>query len=641
MTVLSVVAQGPNLASGVETPNRTQSVDWKKAAIITAIALVAIVSVGLIAASIVASSGGSLAAFGIAAAFLGSNAGLGTGVAGAIVAALAGIQLGCHLRDKSTSAAFEAASEAARASHDRAQAEAGQLFQAVRGGNIDSVRTLITNRTISTLNLGQALQIAASRGNQAIVQLLLSGNRILSYDLNQSFFNAAQSGHEDVIRALLDTRRIPEIEIQREIHFAVDDGHEAIVRILLPSVTELSLHLRNTLILTASSLGWNDILENLLQRGPIGTSLRDSALTQARNDSIRHMLGMASLAPDPLDIWDIPSDIAEDAHLPTSDLRLSLVDLKENPLRWLSHVTERGLPAHVSFSEYPSAVDVGGITKQFITTLVEALISKEGFKRTEDGLPLIVTQQDRDCLRQLGHLYSMLHERNGSRSDKILTGTLFHPRFLELVKNAGSSESEAIKLSDAASTLQGINASYRCLTAVILEPNAANKAAYREAYGCEEGEEEQGAKEQLQEYLDSARAFYDGCTERFKEYMAGSEASTALASIQGEDVTADKLITALRLEGSGADLRQKFEWIQEKIRGADKPFLIKFLKAITGKTTLTPGTEIKIKESWREGQVFEIHTCFNSIDVPKGTMEKEAFLAALEGSVSGEGYNIA
>jgi hypothetical protein len=331
---------------------------------------------------------------------------------------------------------------------------------------------------------------------------------------------------------------------------------------------------------------------------------------------------------------------ASSDRLPASALRLSLVDLKENPLRWLSHVTERGLPTHVSFSEYPSAVDVGGITKQFITTLVEALILKEAFKRTEDGLPLIVKDQDRICVWQLGRLYSMLHERNGSRSDKILAGTLFHPRFLELVKNAGSSESEAIKLSDAASTLQGINALYRCLTAVILEPNAANKAAYREASGCEEGEEEQGAKEQLIEYLHSARAFYDGCTERFKEYMAGSEASIALASIQGKDVTADKLIAALTLEGSGAHLRQKFEWIQEKVRGADKPFLIKFLKAITGKTTLSPGTEIKIKETWRDGQVFEMHTCFNSIDVPKGAMEKEAFLAALEASVSGEGYNI-
>ena len=99
----SVGETRPILKPVVETPKKTQSVDWKKVAIITAIALVAIVSVGLIAASIVATSGGSLAVFGIAAAFLGSQVGLGLGIGGVTLAALAALGMTCYPKTHSTS----------------------------------------------------------------------------------------------------------------------------------------------------------------------------------------------------------------------------------------------------------------------------------------------------------------------------------------------------------------------------------------------------------------------------------------------------------------------------------------------------------------------------------------------------------
>jgi hypothetical protein len=36
-----------------------------------------------------------------------------------------------------------------------------------------------------------------------------------------------------------------------------------------------------------------------------------------------------------------------------------------------------------------------------------------------------------------------------------------------------------------------------------------------------------------------------------------------------------------------------------------------------------------------------MHTCFNSLEVPKEAMTKEDFLAGLEPNINGEGYNTA
>jgi hypothetical protein len=48
--------------------------------------------------------------------------------------------------------------------------------------------------------------------------------------------------------------------------------------------------------------------------------------------------------------------------------------------------------------------------------------------------------------------------------------------------------------------------------------------------------------------------------------------------------------------------------------------------------------QIKIKRCWRPA--FEIHTCFNSLDLPLGEMTKEEFWAALDATIADEKYNI-
>jgi hypothetical protein len=81
-----------------EKPVEQSQIDWKKVAIITAIAIVAVASIALIVASAVATCGGSLAIFGGLAAFLGSSAALGVGIGGVTAASVAAIGLACFNR---------------------------------------------------------------------------------------------------------------------------------------------------------------------------------------------------------------------------------------------------------------------------------------------------------------------------------------------------------------------------------------------------------------------------------------------------------------------------------------------------------------------------------------------------------------
>ena len=131
--------------------------------------------------------------------------------------------------------------------------------------------------------------------------------------------------------------------------------------------------------------------------------------------------------------------------------------------------------------------------------------------------------------------------------------------------------------------------------------------------------------------------------------------------MQGAEITKEGVKEALLFEAPGlADDPIKAEalaatvantsyakclkFLLEKIESADEAWLKKFVLAITGRPTLLQNSTIKIKESHRE--VFEIHTCTSSLDIPKNLPDdgalRELFLSSLEAAISDSStYNIA
>ena len=164
----------------------------------------------------------------------------------------------------------------------------------------------------------------------------------------------------------------------------------------------------------------------------------------------------------------------------------------------------------------------------------------------------------------------------------------------------------------------------------------------------EEGDPIAFSEENLKPYIDPVRAFIQGArdsgvSDQFFAQIRAMTPEDLCEGIQGKALSNQIVLNALLIEEQdGGDVFSgKVNWLQEKIASADPTWLKTFVSAITGRETLAAGTKIKIKPTWREGAAFELHTCFNSLDLPKIAMDKEAFLSALDFCISNPGYNIA
>jgi len=267
-------------------------------------------------------------------------------------------------------------------------------------------------------------------------------------------------------------------------------------------------------------------------------------------------------------------------------------------------------------------IDLGGVSKQFYTTLGESLspLIPRGVGELPNG--------DSELLEQIGRWYALIDARNQDRGDKFLVGNLFPKEFFDIVNIAASASSEEDKIKAVAAKLKEIDPAMALVADTVLDP-MANKDAYAEIIGCGPEESEEEAIGQVKVYLDAASAFYKG---------AGKVLDP---SIQGEAVTSDGIIRALKPETRTPAFLQKYEWLTEKIRGSDSEWQRKFVRAVTGNDALRPKLIILVQENWRDEPTFEIHTCFNSLDLPKGNLDKESFLKLLDWSISREGYNTA
>lgn len=295
-------------------------------------------------------------------------------------------------------------------------------------------------------------------------------------------------------------------------------------------------------------------------------------------------------------------------------------------------------PRRVVLVDNPQAIDLGGVTKQFITTLINALVDKEVIGRNDQLLPMIRSDEDVPHMQNLGKFYSAIFEKNKDRRDKFVIGNLFHLRFFQLVKIAISSAPEQDKLKSVATIVAQIDPCLKTAADVLINPNAENAQAYCTLMGIAKVEEAD-PKDQFEGFLSAAVAFSQGLKPEFKTHMLAQPSIALMTAMQGEPITTQKLLNAINFEGTSADFIQKKNWIVEKIREGDVNWMKKFMYSITGSTTLSSTARIRITTGRREA--FEIHTCANSLDVPSVAMSKEQFITALDAAITGQGYNIA
>ncbi|MCX6991416.1 MAG: hypothetical protein NTX49_10225 [Chlamydiae bacterium] len=328
-------------------------------------------------------------------------------------------------------------------------------------------------------------------------------------------------------------------------------------------------------------------------------------------------------------------------NLSSGNLYTTFQDVRARPDYYLALVTrsDSAFPTRVTLANNPRTLDLGGVTKEFITKLMKYLAESPSIALSETGFPRQINEQTRATYQKLGMFYSILDKQNTSRMrDNFVTGTLFHAGFFQILQKVALQETVEELRKEA--TRQISAASGQAWSPLILEPeNRRALEAYAAALGQTTEEALTSTHEQVDEFINAAKSFYNGTTAAFKEKIRLTDPAVLAREIQGEPISKEGLIAAL-MNVCYPDA-QCFEWIKEKIRVSDQEWRTMFVSVITGNGALTPGTKIRIQytsEHHTPG-TFEIHTCFNSLAVPRG-LENGLFLQSLD-AVLVDGYNIA
>ncbi len=515
-----------------------------------------------------------------------------------------------------------------------------------RNGHLEVVQFFLSQgRSISEESLGETVKCAAENGHLGVVQFLLSEGRSLSQQyLGWISQYPAQNGHLEVIQFLLpEVRSIFQAHLAAAVRAAAQNGHLEVIRFLLSEGNILHLEQREHLIIDSAFRGHTSILEFFLQQGPIHEQVRDSAITQAGRSLHDPSLQLIGTIQDILRMAPvIPAQPGALVAIPIGSFVTTLDSVNSDPKAHLKTICEDGFPRRVVLSDNPSAIDLGGVTKQFISTLMKALRPK--ILLTEAGLPQNERADDSHSnykllYTQLGRFYALMDARNEDRTDKFVTGPLFHPRFFTIVKTIATESSLENRRREVAKQVLEVdsrNLSAQLVLGLSLRSNAL--ASYRIAMDCKEGKELETAQAEVDSFIEAAQNFYDGATGAFQTKIRDSDPTLLARILQGAPASQEALLAAIEKDARLPE--ERFRWIQEKIRSSDEPWRIRFVKAITGNEVLSPGIRILIGASWRGPGVFELHTCFNSLDVPRGAVPENLKRSIAEEVLAAEPENI-
>lgn len=525
------------------------------------------------------------------------------------------------------------------------------FWNAIHSKDMDFLQFLLSQTELDERSFSRAIWLAIDCENLDILRLLLSNGRTISQDdMGGCLMKVAGNLNVNMIRFLLSEGRTIDAEMAgRAFEQALEYSSERLpIELKVATLSELMSNgatprpnIRERGVLFAASQGQVELLRTLLQQGPIRATTRDSARTQATGDieQIHALLNEAQLGE--LEFSDI---------FISNGMQVELGKIKDEWKDHLATICEKGMPNSIFFTDHPNAIDAGGLKKQFISTLSQAIGNH--LHLNEEKLPSW-EEENVDLMADVGKFFSLLYEQNKDRTDKILTGEILNPLFFDLVKLTQRGDlSEDQKIKETAKQLLSHlpQFTYKFCLDYILDPTPENGEKYvkinKEMFLDLSEDPMEGSRAIVRQFLLPAEGFAKGTTEEFKEILLSKDTEILSLSIQGEAVSSELLLKALRVEGDDSKFQQQVVWLKEKIESSDRDWQMSFLKAVTGRNTMPPGMEIKIKKSWRGDGSFEIHTCFNSLDLPSFATDKKTFLDNLDvviganGAKEAEGYNI-
>jgi len=328
---------------------------------------------------------------------------------------------------------------------------------------------------------------------------------------------------------------------------------------------------------------------------------------------------------------------------------VSLEHIKQHPQDVLATLSSQALPNSFSVVEGRRAIDLGGVSKQVYFTLFSALIEKGLLSLNKEDIPKVDEERKLQVYYMLGKFYAHFAVRNQDRGDLFLTGHVFSPRFFELIQQALMNQDDDKAF---AAILKTLAPNFNPFFDLILEEGSLDKQDavidLMVIFEEEGADPVEFSKAVLESFIKPVKALLQGAKDSgvspafFRDIRSLSPAALCL-KLQGQSLTNDIVLAALDIDNGEVSeaFKDKVVWLKEKISSADKPWLENLVFAMTGRKVLAQGSKFKIKKIWIEGVIFEFHTCFNSLYLPKIAMNKDDFLQDLDASIPGNGYSTA
>jgi ankyrin repeat protein len=524
--------------------------------------------------------------------------------------------------------------------------------EAARMGHLDVINLLLGGCDhISEEHRGHAVVEAAGNGHLDVLNRLLDGDaRIATYVRDQALSAAAGNGHLNIINRILeDSARISDEYRGNALNQAVLNGHFSVIRCLMrdsndniitfeENIIERALNIRHLPRSYQLATLFSAILQNVRSITPQFQNIlfdRISILEQQEQQILRDMIVMIPLQEEPTACFQEYSALPGTLHVP------SWKDLANNPLGYLKAMVEMDFQ-RVCFSD-GKAIDLGGLTKEFVNRLIIGLTEKKLIATHEILsqvlLPVAETDEQKEALTLFGHLLTYLHTRNSQRKDKIMIPRVLDPNFFDAItrkeneklniidchawlRNVWKDPESSNSIQSVSILVEGKNKSERQISALILDW----KRSVILAFECID----RGIGLPLREAMRDQK----GCLALGREFF-------------GQEINAKKVLEKLEiLPPEERHFRKNFDlmiqWFKEWIYQANPNDLDRFVFCVTANRSLGEGN-IVIKPNFREGNrstALEIHTCFNSLELPHlPGITKEIFLEALNVALDSEDYN--
>ncbi|MDN3508003.1 MAG: hypothetical protein P0S94_03680, partial [Simkaniaceae bacterium] len=415
---------------------------------------------------------------------------------------------------------------------------------------------------------------------------------------------------------------------------AIEEKNTACMNAINLDLSLISIKQRDALLLVAAFNDLKDMTKTLLESGPTTQYKRNLIFNLISNTEIKSILSPYQNVLDP------PKP------------PISFKDVEENPQMHLDQIAEDGIPDFITLEEDPVAIDAGGLTQQYISTLLTACI-KNGIIQSSHGMAIVIDESAKDLenIGKLGEFFNQIALWNPYSKKKFFMPWIFEPRFYDLigtiVKNPKTSDE--LLLVQVAKSLETEDDAVAAK--LVLDPdNQELKDLYSEAMLLDDDEDPiKIAEGEMLTYVQAAKLLSSKLEESTRRLLKKLPADQICSTFQGIPSSSETLLASLQYDKTNEDplFQQEVKWIKEKIENATPEWRKQFVQSITGNENLGPGIKIKITANrYSNGQIV-VHTCNQTLELPTSEDPptdddaQKNFLSALDFAIEYKGYNTA